>query len=139
MERLSMIFATAFGIGYFPFMPGTIASILAAILLLYIDFSIIYIIMLVCLGVFICGKAERYFPEKDSPNIVFDEFCGMFIAGFALNDNKSIIFAFLLFRLLDIFKPFPINRSQNLPGGVGIMADDILAGLITRLVIMIIF
>jgi len=113
---------------------------LAALLLVWFVPLRTWHILLLCLaGVWLCGRAEALLNEHDSPKIVFDEFCGIFIASWQLEQALLLTVAFVLFRLLDIIKPYPVNKLQALPGGWGIMADDIAAGLAARLLILLIF
>jgi len=85
------------------------------------------------LGIWICQEAEKTLQEHDSPKIVVDEIAGYLIAVYTW-DGIYLIIGFLLFRFLDILKPAPINRLQRLPGGLGVMADDLAAGLITNII-----
>jgi len=100
-----------------------------------------YVVMLVIFsgfGVWICGKCDHHFEKKDSPVIVIDEIGGFLIAMFALPVSFRFIFlGFILFRAFDILKPFKIERLERLPGGWGIMADDIAAGILANLMLHI--
>jgi phosphatidylglycerophosphatase A len=131
-------------VGYLPFIPGTFASI-AGILLIYLlkDNSFIYIlftVVLIILGFLISGKAEKIFNKKDARFIVIDEVSGMLLSLllFIPYDIKLIVMAFILFRILDAFKPYPSDRLQRLAGSIGIMSDDIVAGLYTNIILQIV-
>lgn len=135
MNILIKMFALGFYTGLFPFMPGTIGSLAAVLLAWFIQPNLAQIILLSFLGVYICGQGEKLFAEHDCGKIVYDEFCGMFLAVWGLNTPVQFLAGFLLFRLFDIAKPFPINKSQVLPGGWGVMADDLLAGGFARILL----
>lgn len=134
--------ATGFGLGYSHIIPGTIGS-LAGFLPLLIPLSKpIWIIISICLfliGVAVAGRAEKLFKERDSRKIVIDEITGCIVFLLLVPHIKwCIIGGFVLYRLFDIIKPFPACISQCLPGGWGIMADDLIAGVYTGVVINII-
>ena len=97
--------------------------------------------ILICavLGIYICDVAEEIIGVPDAGEIVFDEFVGMWITLLAVPHHFGFyVLAFALFRLFDITKIFPINNLQKLPGGLGIMIDDIVAGAMARIVLAII-
>ena len=94
---------------------------------------------IIILGFAVSGKAERMFNKKDAKCIVIDEVAGMLLSLMFLPfDIKFVIIAFVLFRLLDILKPYPANRIQELKGSIGIMGDDIVAGLYTNLIMLVV-
>jgi len=134
------ILSTFFYIGYLPLMPGTFASI-AAVFLFYCvkDNSFLYLLLtltLIILGLLVAGRAEKIFKEKDAKCIVIDEVSGMLLSLiFIPYDIKLLIAAFILFRILDTSKPYPSNRLEKLPGSMGIMSDDIVAGLYTNIIL----
>ena len=134
--------STFFYVGYLPLIPGTFAS-LVGVLIFYIARSNfpVYICLTLCVifsGFFVSGKAEKIFNKKDPKYIVIDEVCGMLLSLMFLPlDIKFVIIAFVLFRLLDILKPYPANRFQELKGSIGIMGDDIVAGLYTSLIMSV--
>lgn len=77
--------------------------------------------------------------KKDASCIVIDEVCGMLLSLIFLPYNiKIVVLAFILFRILDALKPFPLDRLQRLKGGPGIMADDLVAGLYTNIILQIV-
>jgi phosphatidylglycerophosphatase A len=133
---LARLVSTWFGCGYSPLAPGTVGTV-GALPLVYALSRLGTIsywlgtLAITLLGVWASGRYARDRGEKDPGSAVIDEVSGTLIAvGFVLGSGwLPIITAVLLFRLFDIWKPGPINTAQNLPGGLGIMADDILAGL----------
>ena len=139
-----MAIATGGFVGYAPTAPGTWGTLVAfPIHLLISQLSPIgYIISLVViffLSVFSSGSAEKIIDKKDPGVIVVDEIMGMLIALIGAPNIPLIWFAaFLLFRLFDIIKPFPVNwPDKHLNGGWGIVLDDIIAGLYTLLVLQV--
>ena len=127
------LIATALGSGYAPLAPGTAGSLLAVFLIYYIFppswILLISILLLFFLGVYTSGKLEKIHGE-DPSLVVVDEVVGMAISLLFLPRNWQLfLLAFLLFRLFDIVKPAPINSSQKLRAGWGIMIDDVLAGI----------
>lgn len=137
MITLIKILATGLGSGYIPRFPGTAGSICAAVISWLYPPGFWSIILLCLAGVHICGQGEKILGRHDSPHIVFDEFCGLFIAVWRLDSVGLYIIGLILFRFFDIVKPYPINKLQELPGGWGVMADDIAAGLAARAILFV--
>ena len=128
--------ATFFYLGKLPFAPGSWGSLGALLLwlLLPVTFSVhlSVIIILFILGVYSSSRMAKYLDDHDPSEVVIDEVVGMGISLFMLPHSPGLyLLAFILFRVFDILKPSFIYRIQNLPGGWGIMLDDVLAGLIT--------
>ncbi len=95
------------------------------------------LIVLCLIAVFLSTKAEKTLG-KDNGSIVIDEFCGYYVSVLFLPHNWLIgLYAFALFRVFDIAKPFPIKKVQELPGGWGVVTDDIIAGIYTNILIQI--
>lgn len=149
MNNFSEYLSTLFGIGLFPKAPGTAGTLFAAIVYFVLPdvwfssfWGIIAFLAVIILGslisVFFISKAEIGLGH-DSGKIVIDEFWGYMIAVIFLPKTLLVIFlAFVLFRIFDIFKPEPVNVLQKLPGGWGVMADDIMAGIYLNIVLQII-
>ncbi len=118
--------------------PGTWGSVLALIFwwALLANLSLIfYLAVLVLsagLGVWLCGRTAKALDTEDHPAIVWDEFVGLWVTCLLLPDGWYwAILAFFVFRLLDIFKPWPIRPiDKSVKGGLGIMLDDLIAGVI---------
>ena len=128
--------ATFFYLGKLPFAPGSWGSLGALLLwlLLPVTFSVqlSVIIILFVLGIYSSSRMAKYLDDHDPSEVVIDEVVGMGISLFMLPHSPGLyLLAFILFRGFDILKPSFIYRIQNLPGGWGIMLDDVLAGLIT--------
>ena len=134
LKKPTHLFATLFGIGKLPFGPGTWGSV--ATLFLWVGCSstiqsnFMILIFILCFSVIICHLATRNLVEKDQKSIVIDEFAGMWLALFIVSDVAAAVLTFLLFRVFDIFKPFPISYiDKNMKSGLGIVLDDLVAGL----------
>ncbi len=128
--------ATAGGVGYSPVAPGTAGSLLALFILWVFPFSslglVLALLVIVGVGGWAAGRAERLLGRKDPSPVVIDEIAGMFLSVLALPRSLGLLLvAFLLFRVLDIVKPFPIRQSEILSAGLGIMLDDLIAGAYT--------
>ena len=131
--------ATFFYLGKLPFAPGSWGSLGALILWIFIPSSyplhMIVIIILFIVGVISSKKMALEMDDDDPSEVVIDEAVGMGISLFMLPHNLTIYsLAFVLFRSFDIFKPSFIYHVQSLPGGWGIMLDDVLAGILTLLI-----
>ncbi|MFA5411126.1 MAG: phosphatidylglycerophosphatase A [Candidatus Omnitrophota bacterium] len=134
------IISTFFYVGYLPLIPGTFGSI-AGLFLFYLlhHNAFIYaasLLALMLLGFLTCGEAEQIFQKKDARYIVIDEVIGMLLSLlFIPYDIKLVVIAFFLFRLLDTLKPYPAGKLQGLRGSIGIISDDIIAGLYTNIIL----
>lgn len=136
---LARIFGSAFGIGYVPFAPGTFASGAAALLYLYVPeirelpMLALLIALSTVIGVWAGGVMEKEYGE-DPSQAVIDEVAGQWIALLFIPFSPfAVLLAFILFRLFDVLKPGPVDWAQRLPGGWGIMSDDVLAGVFANL------
>lgn len=131
---VALALATGFGVGYAPVAPGTFGS--AAGLLLWsvvptaplVQVGAVALVFLV--GVWSSGVTERHYRSTDPGVVVIDEVLGMLVTlAFQSVTWKGAALGFLLFRAFDVLKPYPANRFERLHGGLGIMADDGMAGL----------
>src|SRR2546422_967040 len=140
MTRVALALASAFGVGYIPFAPGTFGSAVGLLVWWLLPASAVAqgvaIVAVFALGSWCGGIAERHFGRTDPGQVIIDEVMGMLITLF-LNPVGWLgaIGAFLLFRLFDVVKPYPANRLERLPGGVGVMADDGMAAIYANLVL----
>lgn len=142
-----IIIASGFGSGFSPFAPGTAGALVAVIIwtvLFYVTpFNILLvvtsllIVLFTAAGIWSADKLESEWG-KDPSKVVVDEMVGVWIALLAVPVGNVwyILFAFLLFRFFDIFKPLGIRKMEQLEGGIGVMADDILAGIYSFLLLM---
>ena len=134
------LLAFGFGAGLSPKAPGTMGTVVAVLIYLVLPNMppIIYaglILLSFVFGIWICGKTAEDLGVHDHGGIVWDEFVGYWITMFmAPNGLFWVLLGFVLFRLLDIFKPWPIKwADKELAGGLGIMLDDVLAGIMAAL------
>jgi phosphatidylglycerophosphatase A len=122
------------GIGYAPVAPGTFGSAaglaLWAVLPSSAGAQALAIVIVMVIGTWSSGVAERHFGRTDPGQVVIDEVLGMLMTLFMNPVGwRGALVAFLFFRIADIVKPFPANRFERLPGGLGIMADDAMAAV----------
>ena len=158
--QLSLLIATAFGLGYLPKAPGTFGS-LAGLALFWAGhpqvwgyFSNVYIhttswvwdigwvvalpigVVLAVIGVWVSTRVANYVGKKDPQFVVIDEVSGQhftYVLALAPVNWKYLLLGFILFRVFDIWKPFPARQAEHLSGGWGIMADDWVAAIYAAL------
>ena len=155
MARLPTLIASLFGIGFIPFAPGTVASAVAVPLAMLLGFHhgggiaiLLGSLAVLVVGVIACEGHVRATGREDPSECVIDELAGQWLAcAFAMFNAGGLLpaaqtpwlpflLAFLLFRLFDIVKPWPVRwADRNIAGGLGVMADDMLAGLMAGLVL----
>ena len=140
MTRFAVFLATAGYCGYFPVAPGTVGSaagLLVYLLVAWIGLPIVEVAAIAltfAVGAWAATHAERFFGGIDPGPVVIDEVLGMLITlAFIPAGWQAMLAGFLLFRVLDVIKPFPANRLETFHGGFGIMADDAMAGVYANL------
>jgi len=136
--KVYKLISTFFGIGYLPWFPGTWASLFTVVVCFFIGNALLAgsLVVLCFLGIWASELHAKDVKRGDPSEVVIDEVVGMGISLLFL--PKTIIFmvaAFFLFRLLDIWKPSLIGKAEKLPGGWGIMLDDVLAGILANIVL----
>jgi phosphatidylglycerophosphatase A len=133
--------ATGLGSGYSPVAPGTAGSLVGLLLFLPLasrtwPVQLAAIVVVTILGVLAGGYVATSLGRKDPGLVVVDEVAGQWITFLALPMTPAIAIAgFLLFRAMDIVKPWPARALERLPGGIGIMADDVAAGIYAHLIL----
>lgn len=142
LRKIAYILATGFGSGYAPLIPGTAGSIAALIIFLifphYLPLQLSIIIVAYLIGVWAAGIVAHERGE-DPGLVVIDEFAGQWLALILIPQTiTAYTGAFILFRIFDILKPFPVRQAERLPAGWGIMTDDILAGVYANIILQII-
>ena len=140
MDKFCRLVSSVFYIGYLPVAPGSLGSFAALFLYYFVKDNplLMGVAIVICLllGFLTAGRAEDLFGGKDASEIIIDEFTGMLVALYLLPSTMGYaVSAFLLFRFFDIVKPNPINRLEKLEGGLGVMSDDLLAGVYTNLIL----
>ncbi|WP_416456131.1 phosphatidylglycerophosphatase A family protein [Saccharophagus degradans] len=130
-----LLLAFGFGSGLSPIMPGTMGTLVALPIYylmapLNIWLYIALVVLSILIGNYLCGYAAKKLKVHDHPGIVWDEFAGMWITMIAVPFNwQTLLAGFVLFRIFDMVKPWPISLAdKHIHGGVGIMFDDVLAG-----------
>ncbi len=160
MKKINLIFVTLLGIGYIKIAPGTFASLITSIIFFYLfrfsisieHFSILCLTMIfffVC-SLFAIKTVENEFEQKDARQIVIDEVIGQSIPIFLIEyiaylqtqsfgaDLHLYVASFFLFRFFDILKPFPIGHfNKNYKNSFGILFDDVLAGIYTSMILLL--
>jgi phosphatidylglycerophosphatase A len=141
-EKLIIFLSSGTYLGYMPVASGTFGNLWGLPLFywlsgqgLWVQF---YIITGTILGsIYLAGQAERIWGKKDPSRVVIDEIAGYMTAMFGLSFSwKMALAGFLLFRAMDIFKPYPIRKiDQHMPGGWGIVLDDVLAGIYCQIIL----
>ena len=134
--------AEVYPIGRVKYAPGTLASLIALVFGYYIltickiNCFLLFVFIFVIFSYLLCEAHVRVYNKKDPNEVVVDEFAGQFIAILGIIDSTnisyiltSLLFSFVLFRFFDITKIGPIKKFEKLPGGIGIIADDLVAGL----------
>ena len=139
---MALAVASVGGAGYAPIASGTLGSLVAAIALWLIPFSptalLATLIVVTIVGVWAGSRVERALGAKDPGVIVIDEVAGMFLAVLFLPRTLPVLVsAFFLFRLFDIWKPYPARQIQEFHGGLGVMLDDLIAGAYALAVLVI--
>ena len=139
MRIFILALATGGGAGYSPVAPGTVGSLVG--LALWLPLAALSplaygaaVAALVALGIWAAGRAEQVFGGHDDGRITIDEVAGMLVSLAWLPARPEVAaVGFLLFRLFDVWKPFPAGAAERLPGGFGVMADDLVAGAYANL------
>ena len=152
IDKIGLALLTMFGIGHIKYASGTVASFVTCLIyysLISIKINFIYLLIifliLLIYSIILIDKLSHHFKEKDPKEIVIDEFIGqsiplIFMSEYIISSKNPlpIFLAFFLFRFFDILKPFPINIiDKKMKNGLGVMLDDIIAGINTSITILI--
>lgn len=143
----SYLLATAFGSGYSPVGPGTAGSLVGLVVAILLNqyagaargTILMLTVVLLAPGIWAAGRVAQAEGREDPQIVVIDEVLGQWVTllGTSIWNWKSFLAAFVLFRLFDIWKPPPARQSEALRGGLGIVADDLIAGLYGALAIFL--
>lgn len=140
-DRLVVAIATGVYVGYLPPAPGTLGSLLGLLLLWPLKpgtVQVMVTLFLIGVGIVVADRAARVIGGQDPPAIVIDEIAGIAVATLLLPPQvQERVVAFVIFRLFDVIKPFPARQAERLPGGFGIVGDDLIAGLYTNLLVRV--
>jgi phosphatidylglycerophosphatase A len=147
VNRLALAVATWFGCGYFPWGPGTVGALAAVLIafalhvyagsgrLAYLTLTVIWLMP----AIWASTRTAQIVGRKDPPLVVVDEVLGQWVTllGAGSLSWRNFVAAFVLFRIFDIWKPWPIRKIERLPEGYGIVCDDLAAGLYGALILYI--
>lgn len=144
--------ASVFFLGYFPYGPGTVGSAVTIGALWFLDNKykslftpehlVFYwgaIMLLAAVSIYLSSKSKEVFGSDDPGPVIIDEVVGQFVTFFMIPLSiRTLIVGFVLFRLFDIIKPFPVHHMEEMDGGVGITMDDVAAGVLANISLMLI-
>ncbi len=143
-EKAVLFLATGFYVGNIPPAPGTLGSLIGLALCfllagIQLPPAIILAVLFIGFAVWIAHAAEKTLKKKDPGCIVIDEVAGMVVTLIGLPFNlTTAVIGFIIFRILDILKPFPIRTlDKRLSGGIGIVADDVVAGIFANIILRV--
>jgi phosphatidylglycerophosphatase A len=140
-DLLSLVIATGLGSGYSPLAPGTAGSAVGLLLFWPLHarpaaLQVAAVVVLFAVGVIASTRVARGVGIEDPGIVVVDEVVGMWTSLLFLPFTPATVIAgFLLFRIMDVFKPYPARQFESLPGGWGIMTDDLMAGIYANLLL----
>jgi phosphatidylglycerophosphatase A len=143
MNRFILFLSTGFGVGFSPFVPGTMGTLIAIPLYLILSSipSPVYewtVIAFFFLASWVSDKAQSHWGKKDDQRIVIDEIMGFLTAMMWVPRTALFItLGFVFFRLFDIAKPPPVRRLERVGGGYGVVLDDVMAGVYANIVLHI--
>jgi phosphatidylglycerophosphatase A len=148
MKHPAYFCALGFGSGLSPKAPGTAGTVMAVPLffllsVLSLEYYLVIVVVTLLVGIYFCDITAKYLQVHDHPAIVWDEFVGLWIALIPLMvfgySWLEVLYGFILFRIFDILKPWPISvLDKKVHGGLGIMLDDVLAGIFAALLLWLI-
>jgi phosphatidylglycerophosphatase A len=145
-RKITLFFVTGAGVGYIPYIPGTMGTVLAIPFSIGLNrladttlaFAALTLAGLVIGAIKWSTKAAEILRQKDPQVIVADEIVGFMIANFLAPARLApLIFSFILFRFFDIAKVYPASRLEKLPGGAGIVLDDVMAGIYAFVIVQV--
>jgi phosphatidylglycerophosphatase A len=140
-QRLAFVFATGFGSGYSPFAPGTAGTAVGLLFVWGMSFmdltgQVVFTVVVSVLAMIAADIVAKSIGLKDPGLVVADEIAGMMVTMIAVPITvKSALIGFVLFRVMDVVKPPPARQFEQFKGGVGIVADDLMAGVYANLVL----
>jgi phosphatidylglycerophosphatase A len=147
VNRLAVTLATWFGCGYFPWGPGTLGALAGLPIAIALHFYLgawrlgllAVILVLLAPAIWASTNTARLVAKPDPGIVVVDEVLGQWITllGATVFNWKALLAGFILFRVFDIWKPWPVRQFEKLPGGTGIVADDLAAGFYGALILYI--
>ncbi|MDP2854617.1 MAG: phosphatidylglycerophosphatase A [Smithellaceae bacterium] len=142
-DQFIKILATGFGAGLSPVAPGTAGTLVGVLICLLCYpmpwvFRLLFVIAISVLSIYVAGQAETLYGKTDDQRIVIDEIAGLQVAMLPVAiTGLHLCLAFVLFRIFDIWKPFPLEHFQKFHGGWGVVADDLGAGVYAGLILFL--
>lgn len=144
-EQFMKILATGFGAGLSPVAPGTAGTLVGVLICLPwlcyplpCVFRLLFVVAISAVSIYVAGQAEILYGKTDDQRIVIDEIAGLQVAMLPVAiTGLHLCIAFVLFRIFDIWKPFPLDHCQKFPGGWGVVADDLGAGVYAGLILLL--
>ena len=144
-EKLSLFLATGCYVGLIEIIPGTVGSFAALPLCLIFSFlnikaAIVGIVVFILISILVADVTEKITQQKDPGCVVIDEYAGMLVTFLGIQFTwTSAILGFFIFRFFDILKPYPVREvERKLPGGAGVVLDDVLAGIYSNIALRIV-
>ena len=129
------LISTLFGLGYYSKMPGTLGTLAALLVLMVLGrVGPILLLATIVVGTVAADRYAKATGKEDPGEVIVDEVAGYWVSVYGLDPSFGIV-GFFLFRIVDILKPFPVRTMERLPGGVGIMADDICGGVLANVLL----
>ncbi|EFK95808.1 Phosphatidylglycerophosphatase A [sediment metagenome] len=144
LDKLALILSSFFGVGRIPIVPGTcatLAGILLAIAFAHLEpmAGTVALFLFILLSIWASDKTAKALKNHDPAEVVIDEVAGLLLTLYLLPATGfNLCLSFVLFRVFDILKPYPIRRLEKVRGGAGIVLDDLLAGIYANLCIRIV-
>jgi phosphatidylglycerophosphatase A len=142
-EKVIKLLATGFGAGLVPVTPGTAGTLVGMLVCfiispLYWLLRLLIVIILLAGAIYVAGRAEQLYGKKDDQRIVIDEIAGFQVTMLPITaTGLNLLVGFVLFRIFDIWKPFPLRDFQQFSGGLGVVADDIGAGIYAAAIMLL--
>lgn len=142
-DFFSVFVASGAFVGFLPWCPGTWGSLLGIVLFWFFKgvstfFQIFLIFLIILSGIVFSHLVSKKVKQDDPEFVVIDEIAGVWISVLGKHTFLEYLLAFVIFRVIDILKPFPLRKIERLKGGIGIMGDDVVAGVITNLLVWLI-
>ena len=142
-DQIIKILATGFGAGLSPVAPGTAGTFVGVLICLFCyplawPLRLLFVVAISAVSIYVAGQAETLYGKTDDQRIVIDEIAGLQVTMLPVAiTGLHLCLAFVLFRIFDIWKPFPLDRLQKLPGGWGVVVDDLGAGIYGGLILFL--
>jgi phosphatidylglycerophosphatase A len=143
MKRIGVLIATSLGAGYSPIAPGTAGSAVGIVIYCFmrawpLAWQAAFVAGVSMVGIWAASVAEGHFKREDPGEVVIDEVAGQLLTLMATGVGiVGIVVGFFLFRILDIYKPWPARRFESFHGGLGIMADDLMVAVYGNLILQV--